>query len=265
VTEEKTNTTWHTLGPLTRDYRLRRGLRISYPATAILGLLGMAATLALGIWRWYFAFRHYGPAAVLRWSTPALWVSLGLGIVGLVGLITTLRTYNLHVGVHPAGLTYQRGHRREAIPWTHIKHIHTAVIRYGLLGLAWGGQMTLSLHTVDNRELRLTQTLSDLKDLVEMIKRNVYPGLLSQYREELSRDEPVPFGPLLLDRQGLRRGHQTIQWEDLEGFSLNRGVLEIQPRHRTRDSRMRIPTYQIPNIDLCIQLIQFLMQSQSEK
>jgi hypothetical protein len=264
VTEEKTNTSWHTLGPVIRKYRLRRELRILYPTTAILGLLGMAATLALGVWRWYFAFRHYGPAVVLRWSTPALWASLGLGIVGLAGLVSTLRTSGLYVSVHPSGLTYKRGRRREAIPWTHIKHIHTAAIRYGLLGLVWGGQITLSLHTVDNRNLRLTQTLSDLKDLVETIKRNVYPSLLSQYRQGLSRDEPVSFGPLSLDRQGIRKGDQTVIWEDLEGVSLSRGVLEIQTHHRTQHSRIRIPTYRIPNIDLCVQLIQHLIQSRSE-
>ncbi len=262
--ETKPEETLQNLGPMISEHRLRRELRILHLTLAIIGLAGTAIAGVLAVWRWLFAYRHYGPAAIERWTSPALWTAMGFAVVGLIGLISIRQSRGLRVNLYTYGMTFHRGRQEETLMWSQIVYIHTAAVRYGLSSLAWGAQTTLELHTNDKRQVRLTHALTNLSSLAETIKRNVYPNLLAEYRRNLNQGDAIHFGPLLLTIKGVQQGQQFLRWQDLSQVALGRGLLLITPHEHSQGARMRIPANLVPNVDLCVQLIEHLILNQAE-
>ena len=186
-------------------------------------------------------------------------------LVTLVGLISFWRSRGLRVYLYDLGLVYQRGRQEETLRWDQIIQIHTAAVRYGLSSLVWGAQTTLELHTDDNRLIRLNHALTDLSSLAETIKRNVYPNLLEEYRRDLNQGNAINFGPLLLTLKGIQQGQLFIPWQDINQIILGRGLLLITPHGHDQGTKMRIPAKQVPNVDLCVQLIEHLKTNRKEE
>jgi len=263
LTTGKKRTPQKDLGTLISEHRLRRELAILSSTFAAIGLGGTVIAGIVAIWRWNFAYSHYGPVAIWRWTAPALWAVFCFSLIGLFSLLYVSRSKNLHVCLHASGMTFQRGRRREIILWEEIRSIHTAAVRYGLSSLVWGAQTTLVLHTNNRRKIRLTQVLTDLNSLVETVKHHVYPGLLTGYRQIINQGGSLPFGPLLLTPKGVQRDRQFLGWQEIGKVYLGRGFLSIPSRQNRKSRPIRVPVRQVPNIDLCVQLIQHLTASQT--
>ncbi len=260
VRKEKSQLSDQRLGEPISEHRLRPTLRTAYLVLAFLGLTGAIAAGGIALGRWYFAYRHYGPAVVIRWSTPALGISLGLAVVGLLSSYAAWRFRSFCIYTFADGMIIERGRQREIIPWKDIRHIHTTVIQYSLPGWAWGARARLTLHRNGKRKLRLTESLVDLDSMTETIKRKVYPGLLEEYVQSLNNGENVPFGQtLLLTSQGIQYSHQTLSWSEVERATLNRGTLNIMAHPPDPKMDVQIKAHRVPNVDLCVQLIQHIL------
>lgn len=259
------------LGRLLSEHRPRPELCRLHGILAALGLSGAALSLAYGVVRWYFAFAHFGPSSVWRWSLPFLGVGAGLLVAGLYGLVTRWNLKRLRIGVHQGGLMLQRGRKLRTIPWSKITRIHTSAVRYRLPTLARRSraELTLYLDASDPHpsepelplsRIRLTHALTDLDLLAESVKRQVYPGLVARYARSFNQGDPLSFGGLILTREGLRKGRHTLRWQDLGGVTLQQGMLVLVPAAAGRGATIRLPSSHLPNVDLCIQLIQYLRQ-----
>lgn len=259
MTENNANQIHHNLGPLLREHRLRREIAILYPALAILGLSGTAIAVVWTAWRWLFAFNNYGSAAIWRWTTPALLTALGFASLGILGLILTWRSRAFRINLHSLGMVYRRGRQQEKVLWNQIQHIHTSAVSYGFSNYAWGAQTTLRLYTSDDRQLYLTHALTDMNGLAEFIKRQVYPGLLEDYRRKYNQGDSLSFGPLILTTKGLHRKDQILQWENIRRVSLGQGILSLE---RTDGQKIRVPAHRVPNVEICTQLIDHLRARQ---
>lgn len=257
------------LGPLLSDHRLRPSLRRIASVLAILGLGGGIVALSLGLVRWYFAYAHFGPSAVWRWSLPFVALAAALLLTGLYGLSTLWGIGRLTIRAHRGGLTVNRGRRRWTIPWTQVSRIHTSSVRYRLPGLARRSRAELTLF-VDApaaspsargpgpSTIRLTHALADLDKLTECVKQQVYPALLAQYVHAFNQGKPLSFGSLILTRDGLQNGRHTLRWQDLGRITLRQGVLVLDPAAPGRGPRIRLPAHRLPNVELCLELIQSL-------
>lgn len=251
-----------TLGRLVSDHSLTRNRRYLQHIWILIGFGGAAVTGLIAAWRWYFAYRHFGPALVGRWAAPALWICLVLMCLGLYGLSLWWRTRGLRLRVYENGIRFTQGRGGADFRWKQIRQIHTKVVRYGFLGLTWGRRTVLTLLMDDNRQLNLTHTLSGMDVLTKNIKRHVYPILLNEYRENLRYGHPVSFGPLVVTSHGIRQGQRQWEWGDLKQATLNHGVLRINTNAERRQADIRLSVEEVPNIDLCMQLIQHFSEIQ---
>ena len=95
-------------------------------------------------------------------------------------------------------------------------HVYTSGVRYGVLGVTWGSRAALLLETGDRRRLRLSQAIEGLVEVIETVKRNVYPRLLASYTREYRSGKGLPFGPIRLTPQGVQKGRRSLGWGDLE-------------------------------------------------
>ena len=235
----------------------RRSVRL-----ALLGVGLLASLVAFGVggYRWYLAYTHYGPAVVWPWSLP--WFSAGalFALLTLVVLIMLLAHRRLEVRLYQGGLVYQGRGPQIALAWNQVRQIRASAVRYGIFGLIWGGEMDIWLEGSGERRLHLTRAFSNLPELVDSIKQKVYPLLLASYTRAFNRGGTLAFGPLEMNGQGLTKGSQKMAWGELESAVLDRGVLTLQPVRSSRARRIRLPAHQVPNVDICLQLIQNLGQ-----
>ncbi|HET7011881.1 MAG TPA: DUF6585 family protein [Anaerolineales bacterium] len=250
------------LGPVIREHRPRSGSQRGFTLTgwAIMGLAAAAGILAAG--RGLFAYQAYGPLAVDRWAAPAAYAAGILALLGLVFLLIGRVQGRVLVRQHARGLVIERGRRGSAIPWDEIRAIHTMSIRYGPGRLPWGRQDELMLITRDGRRYRLHQALTDFDELVAAIKQGVYPRLLEAYTQSFNQAQPLPFGPLQLTPSGIVNGRKTLAWADVGLAQLDQGMLVVKPKEGRRAPRLRFPVRAVPNVDVCLQLIQELTSSQ---
>jgi hypothetical protein len=246
------------LGPLFREHRSRRGAERGLIVAGWL-LLGVATIAGLAaLVRGLSAYQAYGPLAVERWAAPAGYAAAGLAAAGLGFLLLGRERARVTVHRHARGLVIVRGRQGAAIPWDDIKAIHVASVRYGPGPLAWGRRDELILTTRDGRRYRLNQSMDDFDELAADIKHNVYPTLLDAYTRAFNHAQSLPFGPLEVTPIGIHNGRKVLQWDKVGESRLERGWLVVDPAAGQSGPRLRFAAHAIPNVDVCLQLIQEL-------
>ncbi|HEX9674764.1 MAG TPA: DUF6585 family protein [Anaerolineales bacterium] len=247
------------LGQPLHEHRAQAGLRRMNGWMAGVGVLGGGLASVVGIVRWSFAYSNYGPAVVWRWSLPWLLAGAPLLLVGLIGTIWTIRWSGLRVIAHQRGLRILRGSRELAVPWENVLHVYTSGVRYGVPGVIWGSRAALLLETSDRQRLRLSQAIEGLVELIQTVKRNVYPRLLASYTREYRSGKGLPFGPIRLTPQGVQKGRRSLGWGDLEAARIRDGRIEMKPKAGKRLGAIRASADSVPNVEICLQLVQHLI------
>lgn len=245
------------LGKAVIEHRSRRPERLLNLGLAATGLLLGGAFVAIGIVRWNFALRTYGPAVVWRWSGGWLVIGAVLLLLGLAGAWWLLRWGRLSVTVHDGGLQIKRGRRTRQLPWKAIETVQVAGVRYRLI---WGSRSILKLRTVDGRQIRLPDTLAGLNQLAATVKRNVYPRLLTEYTRSLRDGQPLPFGPLVVAPEGVQYGRRKLHWGEVSMAQLRDGKITITPA-KQHGGPLRVDARKVPNPEICLQLLQHHAQA----
>jgi hypothetical protein len=221
-----------------------------------LGLIGAIAAFAWAIFRWYFAYHHFGPAVVGRWTAPALILALVLAAISAIGLILYLSARSYRVITNEINLLITKRDNTVSIPWEEIEFVRSSSIRYGVAKLEWGNRSTLWIHTSKGQVFRFVNNLIDFNSLAEIVKSKLYPRYLAHYRQHLNQGQSIDFGPVQLTPSGIVFGRKKCHWSELVGVSLARGRLTLTVNRGPRMKSYSIPARKIPNADVCAQLIQ---------
>ncbi|MGH2625945.1 MAG: DUF6585 family protein [Anaerolineales bacterium] len=245
-------------GAFVREHRPRRERMIQLYILAGLTYFAFAAAIAFGFWRWYFAYANYGPAVVWRWASPYWAAGVALFTLGSVQSFRAFQIARRSLYLYSGGIVWRVGRHARSLPWADVAEIYTAPVRYGLFGLVWGTRLRVTIVPSRGRHIRLTEDLADLDTLLQNIKHSVYPRLLAQSRQAFNAGAALPFGPLTLQRDGILRRASLIPWRAVRRADLDAGRLAITFAENDRLGRLRLSVSQIPNADLCLQLIQTL-------
>lgn len=245
-------------GALVREHRPRRERMIQLYVLAGLTFFAFAVAIALGFWRWYFAYANYGPAVVWRWASPAWAAGAALFALGAVQTFRAIQVSRRKLHLYAGGIVWQVGRRARALAWADVAQIYTSIVRYGLFGFVWGSRLRVTLLPSTGRLIQLTEDLADLDSLLQHIKHSVYPRLLAQSRQAFNAGVALPFGPLTLQRDGILRRGRVIPWRAVRSADLESGRLTITFTEANAPGLIRLPVSRIPNADLCLQLIQLL-------
>jgi hypothetical protein len=231
--------------------RSRRILIMIFILASILAFV----TILIAIIRWNFAYSHYGPAVVWQWSGLFLILSAVLLSIGIVALLSwQLRRSNRAIA-NPEGITLLRRGRGKTIPWTNFSDLRIAIVSYGFSWWTWGTQSTISVSTLDNRNLRFRGSAGDLEHFTRMIKHFLYPLRLTEYRERMNSQQVIDFGALQFSPQGLIYRKQRIHWDSILDSQLDAGLLILRIKQGDSIKFIRIPIKNLSNPDLCAQLI----------
>ncbi len=255
------------LGALISEHHSRPSAR--RPLRLVLGiacLLGGIAAGGLALQRWHFALVNLGPAAVWRHSSLALTAAVILLLAGSLVLLLHPRT--LRVEVHHDGLRWSRGRRSACARWSQVREIRLRATRYLLpaLGKRTHAELVLGIRppgtsTRRLRRLHLPHDLSDFDDLAAAVKTQVYPLLLPEMSRALRQGRTLTFGRLRLNSKGVRQGRRMLPWSRLEQVRLEGGVVHLRSAHASGRVELRLHAQDIPNLEVCLQLIEQLSRA----
>jgi len=237
------------------EFRIRRRVITAYVGLGVLSFLLSGIATLWGIWNWYFAYSHYGPIVVWKWSAGPLWMGLILAFLGSAWFLAAYHARRYRVIIHENGIVDNRLVQKCKLPWGDIEGIRTSSERYGLPGIMLGKRTTIWVVPKQGKIFRFPSALGGLETFVNMIKSQIYQGLLERYRETLQGGQPLDFGPLKLTPQEIVMSRAKIPWDQVRGVSLEQGRLIIRSGVEG-STKMKISAKKILNVDLVVQLIQ---------
>jgi hypothetical protein len=241
--------------PDVRIHRIQRGVHTRSLLFLILSLSGALVSVGVLVWQWRKAILSFGPAALFRWiSLPAL-ATLVFLILVILAFISYNRTRHGEIQVSNAGLIINRGKKRETINWGQVIQIRTNIVRYGFLDMSWARKTEIHLVTEDASEHKIDQAFENLDELIEVIKKMVYPRLMGEYLSGFNRGEPISFGQLVLTSDGLLFRRKAMRWRDMGTAKVEKGYLQLNSLGGRKGPRLSIPAHKIPNVDLCVEII----------
>ncbi len=239
-----------------RTYRPARAYRTGLWAGAMASWIAGGVVTLIGLWRWGLAMLEYGPVVVWPWSAPWLGAAAILIVLALWVTVLAFGASRRAVRVLRSGMLIERWRRRTHVPWEAVSAIYTSAIDYRLPLLS-APRVAIRLRSQSGQIVRLPSVLSNADELVTTIKAHTYPRLLEQYRREFNLGHALSFGPLELNKTGLRYGKDSLLWTEVASVTLERGRLRV--RFRPDSGRgWKIPASRIPNADLCLQLTSLL-------
>lgn len=239
-----------------REYRIAiRRNSLGY-ALALSVLLASLINIAIGYYRWNFAFQNYGPIVVWRFSAHWFWLGLLLALIGFAILIRTLRNKRFVVQTSRQAMIVQEGKQKMGLAWSEILAIQLYAVRYLFTSQNRSIRTNMILHLKDNSHLEFRRSLQDLDHLIETCKKMVYPRLLDTYVNLYNRGERVSFHAISLDRDGVYHKKKSFPWKEVQSARIERGKFIISRQEKGRARNIRIPVGRVYNADLCLQLVQ---------
>jgi hypothetical protein len=110
-----------------------------------------------------------------------------------------------------------------------------------------------TLNKKSGESLVLDETLQSIKDLIDIIKRNIFALLLPPLTSAYNSGKEIPFGSIIIHHQnGLQLGTKTYAWEDIMDIKVERGRFKITMRDNKQNE---VRASSIPNIEMLCKLI----------
>lgn len=214
-------------------------------------VLLVLAPLAYGLYRWNFDYTHFGPAAVQRWSS--IWILISVaGLVLFLLIVIIWLPGNLHsISLHQNGLSLMFP-KRKLLCWEQMAGISSEVVSEKFLGIPVRTREHAVLYPAVGKPLQL-DGLENLTELVTQIKAHLYPRLFPSLGNGFRSGQWLHFGPVAIQSDAMLIKGRKVPWSQVRSLSIRSGdlVVEFENQDFVRQSAGAIP-----NLELLFQIIQ---------
>lgn len=246
------------LGQPVKVYKPSFGARLS-------GFLSFFIFLGIGGGLFLFLnFFNTSALDTLRQSgleTYTLFISYGLpGFLALLAVFHLFRGFSegrkLYV-VYEHGVAFrQRG--VQAWKWADIVSTQAQIIRYTYYGfIPAGTTKTYYIVHISGGYLVLNQTIAQVEQLANDIQAGVMPIRLQQAQQTYDAGQPVTFGPVLVNKEGIQLNRKMYKWEEIQSLSISNGTLSIAKKGGGFFSGASASTFEIHNLEVLLGLLQY--------
>ncbi len=244
-------------GSLVAEYR-------RYPFAGLAARLAvpfLALCLALIIligafWRMGTGYSRFGPAVVLAWGQPWLWIGAVLGGAALLAGTWVLVSHRTAALMYRQGLLLRAGIRSTWISWAEIAGVSSSSERIAWLPRWKRSQAWLWL--ANGRRIWLGKYVpqKQLAVFVTFLKTTLAARLEADLRQALAEGKAAEFGPLRLQPAGLQiaapRPKSLIPWTEIRQIDVEHGQLVMQFASGRRRS---FAVDRVPNLEILLTLM----------
>ncbi|MBE9523512.1 MAG: hypothetical protein IMY76_00330 [Chloroflexi bacterium] len=222
--------------------------------TFIPGGLAVLTPLTYGVLRKNYALAYFGPIAAEIWSKP--WFLLAeIALIAYLGLaLRRLRRARQVVLVYKNGIAIRIYKNKSYLfYWDQLIGIACTTVQPIFIGRLLKRRHRVMLYPEHGKPITLNDRIPKIMELAGRIKAKIYPRLLPNLREKMSKGNPLNFGPITLQQDSLHLQGKAIPWDQITSINVQRGRLIVESG---TNSPIKIPAGQIINIELLIQLLQ---------
>ena len=241
------------LGALLSTYRVKSLQWDDFFFLFVPGSLMVIAPLAYGLWRAYYGYTQFGPAAAENWARP--WFTLAAILLVPLVLLAVYRAYmaTRSVSVHTHGLRIRLSpFQNSLLSWEEIAGVSSVAVDERFLGLPLRVRHAAVLFPEEGKPLPLNSRLENLSELVLKIKNEIYPRLTPLLAKRLEAGDWLQFGKIAIHNRGLRFGRSKLTWNQVKAVRVRSGFLVIES---TSGERLRLAVSHIPNIEILVDLL----------
>jgi hypothetical protein len=241
------------LGPLLRTYR---GHPIGWRNICVFYLPGILVGIALlifSLYRYQFAYAHYGPVVAFSTCLPWFLISSLLCLFVVVAFAIRFQQTKSTISLHQYGVTLGISpYRKRRLPYQNIGGISTDFKQAGVLHSASSPHLQATLYPLKGNPIRLPTYLQDYPDMISHIKASLYPRLLPALIGSFQANQWVKFGSISIQKQGFRLDRRYTPWKDIKQIQIQNGYLVVTLKDQKICS---VPTRQIPNLELLLHIV----------
>jgi hypothetical protein len=223
-------------------------------------LCGVVLSLVgFGYWRAIYGYANYGPATALFWGQP--WFLSATVLTTAILFYALRRIHRAHtwVKVYARGFIVHRPpSRKRTLHWSEIAGLSTSTTKKSFLGWKSGLRHKLTIHPTQGPSIQLNHKVNHLEDLITILKKQVYPRLMTQFKESFQADKALHFGALSISKTYLTYQEKDIPWTYIQGITAANGFLIIR---LSPQKQFEIPSEKIQNMELLVKLIKEEVQS----
>lgn len=158
--------------------------------------------------------------------------------------------------VYQYGFAYSHQSTISSFQWEEIKSIDAMATKVRLYGIIPLG--TVREYWIEGKatKLRLADTLEQVDDLLNEIRKNAVPHMFNRLKRELESGKAMEFGLIVIDKYGVRFGDKDYFWYDLLQAGAANGMVYYVPKinGRLTVSGIRVSVRSVTNIDVLLAL-----------
>lgn len=223
------------------------------------GFILAIVLIIIGLDWYYYGYTGFGPIAAQIWSWD--WLLWGMVIGGFTLVITAWQVYRSRINVYlyRDGITVQFPlQKTQALLWNEINAISSASVHEKLWGHSLRIHHKLKIFTTQGKSYTFDDRIHNLPELTTRLKANLYPRKLSNLRSRFKDGHKLVFGPITIDTFSMKINQKNIPWNQVKKMTVNNGHLIIMMKQSgiTKPKHLSMPVYQIPNLELLMQVLQ---------
>jgi hypothetical protein len=215
------------------------------------GIMASLLPLGYGLFLVEKNYSRFGPAAIIPSSYVWFLVSfIAFLIFGGLFIYRLLLSYS-YLALYEGGIIYAH-YKKQTLVWNQVSAIQTKIIARSILTKLIKSRYHCTIVTRSNHALHISPSLQSIEEIVIRIKAKAYPQLLSEFRNNFTKGESLKFGKITSLIDGLKIKNQMYLWQDIRRITVQAGRLIIE---LWKSKTIQIPTGDIPNIELLLELI----------
>lgn len=204
------------LGPLFRRVE-SRGHSLAYRIG--LGLVGVVGYGFLGL-------------IALAIPSPGAWMAVVLGVLTALLAILAWPSPTLTVSLHEGGLVVGSPGQARTMAWSDVRWLYRDVVvvpRPLRKSTRTAGYRFVDQ---DGRVVRVPSGKLDA-ELGAWVERRVSTPLVAGARAALRDGNPLVFGDITVDREGITVGHERLSWSDVRDVEVHPSFVRVRRRDAT--------------------------------
>jgi hypothetical protein len=206
-------------------------------------------------------------AAVLlggRGAAQAWWGGIKVGILGLVllgggieGVRRIRKTRGVRIFTFTDGLARVQGDSVEVFRWQDIVTVLRASLTSSERKRMVEPSRKLILTAADGKEMELDDSLSDLRQLRELVERSTLPHLFPPVLDICEAGSDFAFGDVRVNREGLTHGGSHLPWGLCESVEVSKGVLIVKKQGAWL-AFCKVPISKVHNVHVLIAFAEYV-------
>lgn len=233
-----------------------RGSPIEAPTWVFVFLPGafvITGAFAYGIYLAISTYQQHGSALAVSRSQPWIIFAALYFIFLAAYLIYRILVSLQRIQIFQNGLGIRNFFlRQNQFLWSDIAGISSSAVKVTFFGKPISTNPSGKIFPLANKPVDISRGYRGVPKITEIVKSRIYPQAWSQIKTDLRNHNPISFGRITIDHQGMRISGKDYDWDSIQRLYTSSGFLVVELHD---NSSRKVPAIDIPNLELLLEAV----------